>query len=234
MTTAKKVRNHKQTAVQIKKKIGKTSNKSAVNRKKDIGVTAPKVTFSKLQPTKKSSKNTKNKSFKVSEKAKCSTPKKTENSIPATPQRKKHLLSQKEYGVFVTKAAHKENVRSEELVTVDRRKTKTASEQHLDTDTHQINENNERRMKVQRRRQIDPTTCERDYSQEEIEFMTALDEYKRNSGRMFPTCSEILEVFRGLGYVKQFLAESVEIRTNSDSGDISVMTTEINTLIRDV
>lgn len=58
------------------------------------------------------------------------------------------------------------------------------------------------RRKVQRRRQIDPTTCERDYSQDEIEFMQALDAYKRRSGRMFPTCSEILEVVRELGYVK--------------------------------
>lgn len=58
------------------------------------------------------------------------------------------------------------------------------------------------RRKVQRRRQIDPTTCERDYSHEEIEFMTALDAYKRASGRMFPTCSEILEVIRAMGYVK--------------------------------
>lgn len=58
------------------------------------------------------------------------------------------------------------------------------------------------RRKVQRRRQIDPTTCERDYSSEEIEFMHALDAYKRSSGRMFPTCSEILEVIRGLGYVR--------------------------------
>jgi hypothetical protein len=30
--------------------------------------------------------------------------------------------------------------------------------------------------------------------------MQALDRYKRTSGRMFPTCSEILEVLRGLGY----------------------------------
>ncbi len=59
------------------------------------------------------------------------------------------------------------------------------------------------RRKVQRRRQIDPTTCERDYTHEEIEFMHALDAYKRASGRMFPTCSEILEVVRSLGYSKQ-------------------------------
>jgi hypothetical protein len=58
----------------------------------------------------------------------------------------------------------------------------------------------ERRVKVSRRRQIDPTTCERDYSTDEIEFMNALDDYKRTSGRMFPTCSEILEVVKKLGY----------------------------------
>ncbi|MDR1479653.1 MAG: hypothetical protein LBJ00_12005 [Planctomycetaceae bacterium] len=54
-----------------------------------------------------------------------------------------------------------------------------------------------------RRRQIDPTTCERDYSSDEVEFMNALDEYKRSSGRMFPTCSEILEVLKNLGYGKK-------------------------------
>jgi hypothetical protein len=65
----------------------------------------------------------------------------------------------------------------------------------------------ERRKKVQRRRQIDPTTCERDYSVEEVEFMNAMDEYKRKSGRMFPTCSEVLEVIRDLGYVKLSCSE---------------------------
>ena len=58
------------------------------------------------------------------------------------------------------------------------------------------------RRKVPRRRQIDPTTCERDYSDDEIQFMQALDAYKRANGRMFPTCSEILEVIRSLGYVR--------------------------------
>jgi hypothetical protein len=60
----------------------------------------------------------------------------------------------------------------------------------------------ERRVKVNRRRQIDPTTCEREYSDDEVEFMQALDAYKRKNGRMFPTCSEVLEVVRGLGYTK--------------------------------
>lgn len=58
------------------------------------------------------------------------------------------------------------------------------------------------RRKKQRRRHIDPTTCERDYSNDEIEFMRAMDDYKNRSGRMFPTCSEVLEVVRELGYVR--------------------------------
>lgn len=58
------------------------------------------------------------------------------------------------------------------------------------------------RRKIERRRLIDPTTCERDYSLDEVEFMKAMDDYKRKSGRMFPTWSEVLEVVRGLGYTK--------------------------------
>ena len=37
--------------------------------------------------------------------------------------------------------------------------------------------------------------------------MSALDEYKRKNGRMFPTCSEVLEVIRDLGYVQLSPAE---------------------------
>lgn len=66
----------------------------------------------------------------------------------------------------------------------------------------------ERRQKVNRRRQIDPTTCERDYTDAEVEFMNALEVYKRKNGRMFPTCSEVLEVIRSLGYVKPALASN--------------------------
>lgn len=68
----------------------------------------------------------------------------------------------------------------------------------------------ERRKKAPRRRQIDPTTCERDYSDDEIEFMHALDEYKRANGRMFPTCSEILEVVRDLGYARVEKTETTD------------------------
>jgi hypothetical protein len=54
----------------------------------------------------------------------------------------------------------------------------------------------------ERRRQVDPTTCEKDYSDEEIIFMKAMDLYKRANRRPFPTWSEVLEVIRSLGYRK--------------------------------
>src|ERR1700746_3258503 len=60
----------------------------------------------------------------------------------------------------------------------------------------------DRRQQGERRRQIDPTTCERDYSDEEIAFMKAMDQYKRDNRRPFPTWSEVLEVLRALGYRK--------------------------------
>ena len=53
-----------------------------------------------------------------------------------------------------------------------------------------------------RRRFVDPATCERDYSEAEVEFLGAIQEYKRRSGRLFPTWSEVLEVVRDLGYQK--------------------------------
>ena len=58
------------------------------------------------------------------------------------------------------------------------------------------------RQASRRRRLIDPATCERDYSAAEMEFMKAIQDYKQASGRMFPTWSEVLEVFQGLGYEK--------------------------------
>jgi hypothetical protein len=32
--------------------------------------------------------------------------------------------------------------------------------------------------------------------------MRALEQYKRSSGRTFPTCSEVLEVLKSLGYTR--------------------------------
>jgi hypothetical protein len=58
----------------------------------------------------------------------------------------------------------------------------------------------EKRKNSERRRLIDPTTCERDYNDDETEFMKAMDRYKRENRRPFPTWSEVLEVLRSLGY----------------------------------
>ena len=60
----------------------------------------------------------------------------------------------------------------------------------------------EKRRTSERRRQIDPTTCERDYDDDEITFMKAMDQYKRDNRRPFPTWSEVLEVLKALGYRK--------------------------------
>lgn len=40
------------------------------------------------------------------------------------------------------------------------------------------------------------------YSDEEREFMVALDRYKRENLRNYPTCSEVLHVLKTLGYTK--------------------------------
>jgi hypothetical protein len=101
-------------------------------------------------------------------------------------------------------AAHKGRSPGAKEVSVDRRRG-TRREEEKNTASQKPAAppvKIERRQKVNRRRQIDPTTCERDYTDHEIEFMNALDDYKRKSGRMFPTCSEVLEVVRSLGYVR--------------------------------
>ena len=58
------------------------------------------------------------------------------------------------------------------------------------------------RAASERRRLIDPTTCEREYTDEENEFMQAIDRYKRENRRPFPTWSEVLEILLSLGYRK--------------------------------
>jgi hypothetical protein len=68
------------------------------------------------------------------------------------------------------------------------------------TDRRRAQNAAEKRKNSERRRLIDPTTCERDYNDDETEFMKAMDRYKRENRRPFPTWSEVLEVLRSLGY----------------------------------
>lgn len=72
----------------------------------------------------------------------------------------------------------------------------------------------------ERRRMVDPTTCEREYCQEETEFMLAMDQYKRANRRPFPTWSEVLEVLKALGYRKVEVPNAIPglpIRKNTNS-----------------
>ena len=100
------------------------------------------------------------------------------------------------------KSAKKSNRKSDEVITIDRRRDDRRGEETASDQSVTKTASGEPRRKTQRRRHIDPTTCERDYSDHEVEFMKAMDDYKQSSGRMFPTCSEVLEVLRSLGYVQ--------------------------------
>ena len=80
-----------------------------------------------------------------------------------------------------------------------------------------------KRAASERRRLIDPTTCERDYNDEETEFMKAMDRYKRENRRPFPTWSEVLEVMRSLGYRR--VAEPTAIPTGKRESGVSPIPT---------
>ena len=49
----------------------------------------------------------------------------------------------------------------------------------------------ERRQKKERRRRIDPTTFEKQYTDDEMEFMNAMQRFKELSGKTFPTYGEV-------------------------------------------
>jgi hypothetical protein len=57
-----------------------------------------------------------------------------------------------------------------------------------------------RRAKKERRRRIDPTTFEKQYTTDELEFMNAMQRFKEASGKSFPSHGEVLRVAVALGY----------------------------------
>jgi len=121
-----------------------------------------------------------------------------------SPARQAKAASHKSKTSAAKRGSHKGRAAGEKEVTLDRRRSSRRDEEQpvVAAKPTAPPVKLERRAKVNRRRQIDPTTCERDYTDNEVEFMNALDDYKRASGRMFPTCSEVLEVVRSLGYVR--------------------------------
>jgi hypothetical protein len=58
----------------------------------------------------------------------------------------------------------------------------------------------EQRTKKERRRRIDPTTFEKQYTVEEMEFMNAMQRFKESTGKSFPTYGEVLRVAAAIGY----------------------------------
>jgi len=139
-----------------------------------------------------------------------------------------------------TAAAHdstKNSIAGEQTVTMDRRRKERRDKEMQaagneapakKTPANATTADAVPRRQKQRRRHIDPTTCERDYSEHEVEFMKAMDDYKHSSGRMFPTCSEVLEVLRSLGYVQlndeQF--EQLGLEENNLNDDEAVVSEE--------
>ena len=77
------------------------------------------------------------------------------------------------------------------------------------TDRRRATNAAEKRRTSERRRLIDPTTCERDYDEQETAFMKAMERYKRENRRPFPTWSEVLEALKSLGYLK--VAEATDL-----------------------
>lgn len=57
-----------------------------------------------------------------------------------------------------------------------------------------------RREKTQRRKRIDPTTFEKQYTDDELEFMNAMQRFKVQNGKTFPSHGEVLKVLQSLGY----------------------------------
>jgi hypothetical protein len=77
----------------------------------------------------------------------------------------------------------------------------------------------ERRARKERRRRIDPTTFEKQYTEDEMEFMNAMQRFKESSGKSFPTHGDVLKVAASLGYRRVVVEpeSSWEERATDDS-----------------
>lgn len=68
----------------------------------------------------------------------------------------------------------------------------------------------ERRQRKERRRRVDPTTFEKQYTDDEIEFMNAVQRFKVQTGRPFPSHREVLRIADSLGYRKSVPSTPIE------------------------
>ena len=76
----------------------------------------------------------------------------------------------------------------------------------------------ERRARKERRRRIDPTTFEKQYTDDELEFMNAMQHYKVQSGKSFPSHGDVLRVAFSLGY-RKLIGDDPEERDGENSLD---------------
>jgi hypothetical protein len=89
----------------------------------------------------------------------------------------------------------------------------------------------DRRRGPGRRRGSDRKAAEEGHmSDEQFEFLMAIDEYKRANNRPFPTWTEVLEIVKALGYRKvaepQPLAESQAQAEGQDEDSAADWATE--------
>lgn len=69
----------------------------------------------------------------------------------------------------------------------------------------------DRRRGPGRRRSTDRKSAEEgQMSDEQFEFLMAIDEYKKKNTRPFPTWTEVLDVIKALGYRKVAEPQSIE------------------------
>ncbi len=79
----------------------------------------------------------------------------------------------------------------------------------------------ERRAKKERRKRIDPTTFDKQYTDDEMEFMIAMQRFKVQTGKAFPTHGEVLAVARSLGYDLPMPADEFDL---DDDGSVLLST----------
>ena len=75
----------------------------------------------------------------------------------------------------------------------------------------------DRRRGPGKRRTDDRRSAEEgEMSDEQFEFLMAIDEYKRKNSRPFPTWTEVLEVIKALGYRKVASPQSLDPSPDTD------------------
>ena len=64
---------------------------------------------------------------------------------------------------------------------------------------------------------------EGEMSDEQFEFLMAIDEYRRKNARPFPTWTEVLEVIKALGYRKVAQPQSLDSLSKGDACQIQTV-----------